>query len=368
MHRRSFLLRALGSTLALAPLSRLYGASLAPDVQKAIDRGIDWLVSQQNRDGHWTANGSAYPLPMTALSGMALLMEGSTLREGKHADRVRRAVDWFIDRAQPSGMLGDPRHPVERVQYMYGHGYGTLFLASVHGEEEDDRRRKQIEEVLTRAVKFCGDAQSRAGGWGYVSAKDQDFDEGSVTITQMQALRAARNAGIAVPKEILDKARDYLENKCTGSRGDVLYRPGQPAITPGLTTAGVACLFCAGEYDAPIVKRWLKYVKDAVGPLGGTGGRMGHDEYTHYYWAQCLYILGDDGWERLFPGTPESERLTWSKYRQATFAQLLKTQGSDGSWGATAGSHWAGIGAVYVTALLLAILQLDKGTLPIYQR
>ena len=43
-----------------------------------------------------------------------------------------------------------------------------------------------------------------------------------MTITQVQALRAARNAGIPVPKETIDKAIDYLED-CTTPKGGVIY-------------------------------------------------------------------------------------------------------------------------------------------------
>ena len=89
---------------------------------------------------------------------------------------------------------------------------------------------------------------------------------------------------------------------------------------------------------------------------------MGHDEYTHYYYAQSMYMLGDQGWERLFPDSRAAERLSWSKYRQETFENLKNTQGSDGSW---SGGH---VGPVFITAVHLCILQLDNGTLPIYQR
>ena len=62
--------------------------------------------------------------------------------------------------------------------------------------------------------------------WGYVSAADgQGFDEGSVTITQMQGLRAARNAGIAVPAKVIDNAKKYLE-ECTTEDGGVIYSLG----------------------------------------------------------------------------------------------------------------------------------------------
>src|SRR5438552_2558576 len=88
----------------LAPVAR--GEDLPPKVQSAVDKGLAYLAKQQFRDGHWEANGGQYPMAMTALAGMALLMEGSTIREGKYANNIRRAVDWFISRSQPSGLLG----------------------------------------------------------------------------------------------------------------------------------------------------------------------------------------------------------------------------------------------------------------------
>jgi len=134
------------------------------DVDPTIEKGLEWLKRNQAPDGHWEANGGQYPTSMSALAGMCLLMEGSTLREGKYSDNLVKAVKWFLDRAQPSGMIGNPNNPTESQRYMYGHGFGLLFLASVYGEEEDVDRRKKLEGVLTRAVKFCGDAQTDKGG------------------------------------------------------------------------------------------------------------------------------------------------------------------------------------------------------------
>jgi len=368
MDRRTFLAGA-ASTVALQLLGsgRLRADEiLDADVRKAIDKGLDWLAGQQFKDGHWEGQGGQWSPPMTAIAGMSLLMEGSTMREGKFADRIRRAVDWLVDRVRPNGLIADPRSQIEAQRYMYGHGFGMLFLASVYGEEEDGDRRKKLEDVLTRAVDFCGKAQNSKGGWGYVSAADgNDFAEGSVTVTQMQGLRAARNAGIPVPKSVIDKARDYLE-KCTFPDGQVGYYIGRRAITPGLTSAGVACMFNAGEYSSPVVKKWLNYCQSAITPLGSGGGRAGHDEYTHYYYAQCIYILGEEGYAKLYPDSKISERLTWSKYRAETFQHMVKSQNADGTW--NSGTAWFNIGPVYVTAVYLAILQLDKGTLPIYQR
>lgn len=368
MNRRHFV-AGLASGLVLNRWIGLPSAradEITPEVQKTIDKGLDWILKQQQRDGHWECNGGQYPPVMTSLCGMALLMEGSTLREGKHCDRLRKAVDWLSDHTKSNGLIGNPTNPIESHRYMYGHGYGMLFLASVYGEEEDADRRKKLEDLLTRAVDFCGKAQSSKGGWGYVSATDgNDFAEGSVTITQMQGLRAARNAGIVVPKGVIDKATKYL-GECTFPDGQVGYYPGRRGITPGLTTAGIACMFNAGEYNNPLIKKWFGFVQKNVGPLQAGAGRAGHDEYTHYYYAQSLYILGEDGFERLFPDSKPEERPRWSTYRKQTFETLVKTQNSDGSW--TGQGNWSHHGPVYVTSVYLAILQLDKAVLPIYQR
>ena len=126
----------------------------------------------------------------------------------------RSIGSWIAPRS--NGLIGNPNNPTEAARYMYGHGFALLFLAWVYGEEEDGDRRKKLEKILTKAVEFTGKAQTNRGGWGYVTAADgSDFDEGSVTITQLQALRAARNAGIVVPKSIIDKAMKYLKDSTT---------------------------------------------------------------------------------------------------------------------------------------------------------
>jgi hypothetical protein len=263
-------------------------------------------------------------------------------------------------------MLGNPNIPGEAGRYMYGHGFALLFLSCIYGEEEDGEQRKKLEDILTRAGEFSGNAQTTRGGWGYVSAKDGgNFDEGSVTITQMQGLRAARNAGIVVKKEIIDKGIKYLE-QCTNSQGGVIYSLGGGGGgdgRPALTAAAICCGFSAGQYhSSDLVKKWISFCQTHV-PIGlGGGNRFGHDEYTHYYYAQAMYCLGDDGYAKMFPKSKESERLTWKKYKDAVFPNLKSTQRGDGNWD---GGH---VGPVFITAVYLTILQLDNATLPIYQR
>jgi hypothetical protein len=236
-HRRSAPMRALRRCAVLAAVACALcvtparGAINHPDVQRTITGGLDWLAYQQHKLGHWTAQGR-YPTAMTALAGMAMLCEGSTTTQGKYAENIRRAVSFLTQRSRPNGLIGDS----DDDRYTYGHGFAMLFLSEVLGEEEDQERRDELIEVLTKAVIFTGQAQTAAGGWGYVSAKDLSgggYYEGSTTITQVQGLRGCRNAGIPVPTEVIEKAVKYIHD-CTMKDGAVQYSSkgggGRPAI------------------------------------------------------------------------------------------------------------------------------------------
>src|SRR5262249_54862724 len=123
------LLGSLGLVVVSAP--RLPAEEIPAEYRASVQKGLEWLAKQQLKDGHWEAFGGQYPVTMTGISGMALLMEGSTIREGKYRDNIRRAVEWLMSHAQPNGMLGNPNIPGEAGRYMYGHGFATMFLACV---------------------------------------------------------------------------------------------------------------------------------------------------------------------------------------------------------------------------------------------
>ena len=221
---------------------------------------------------------------MTALAGTRLVSaEGSTTTQGKYQKNINRAVDYLIEHSRTNGLIGDP---TKDDRYTYGHGFSMLFLSQVLGEEEDEDRRANLVRVLTKAVEFSGQAQTDAGGWGYVSAKDgNDFDEGSTTITQVQGLRGCRNAGIPVPKEIIDKAIKYIR-KCTLEDGGVQYSSKGGGGRPAISAAAIACLFNAGDYDDKYVPKMMSFAEKNLSNISNQS--FGHWHYAHYY-----YLAGD---------------------------------------------------------------------------
>jgi hypothetical protein len=315
-----------------------------PKNKLAAIKGLDWLAGEQHRQGYWEANGGQYRVAMTALAGNAMLAEGSTTTRGKYAKNIAAAVDYLLEVAQPNGLIGYKND----YHYTYGHGFSMLFLSQVFGEEEDVGRRQRLKEVLTKAVQFCAEAQTPDGGWGYVSAKDgNNFDEGSTCVTQVQGLRACRNAGIPVPKEIIDRAVEYIK-RCTAPDGGVQYSIRGGGSRPPITAAAIACLFNSGEeYNDEFCQRLLAYCEKNITAAGNQAQFFGHWHYTHYYYAQVIYRLGDEKWGKYFPELSK---------------QILRQQSANGAW------KEGHVGPVYTTAINATILQIDNGYLPIYQR
>lgn len=306
-----------------------------------IEKGLQWVARTQSKIGRWTAGN--YPTAMTALAGTALLCSGSTTTQGPYAKNIRRAVDYLSAQARDNGLIGDP---VLDNRYTYGHGFSMLFLSQVLGEEEDSDRRTELIRLLSKAAEFSGRAQTKSGGWGYVSAKDgNNFDEGSTTITQVQGLRGCRNAGIPVSADIIDRAKKYIYS-CKNEDGGISYSySNRGSSRPAITAAALAALFNAGAYDSKHVPDMMTYCKDKLYRIGGAQS-FGHWHYTYLYYSQVVYREGGE---------------TWRTFRDNLYNRVMNEQTADGSW-------TGNIGSIYVTAINLTVLQLENGYLPIYQR
>jgi hypothetical protein len=339
-------LAIVASTLLLAGgagAQEVYPPGVTKEIQEAIDRGLRWLARNQANDGSWRNSGGygSYPAAMTGLAGMAFIASGSTPTRGKYWREVRQSVDFLLKNADPqNGVISVPQ---EEGRSMYGHGFGMLYLASVFGMEEDLRKHERLKRALDRGSQLITRAQSAAGGWIYTP--DSNGDEGSVTVTQVQALRACRMAGIVVDKKTVDKAIDYIK-RCQNADGSIRYSLSSGgAGRPAITAAGVAVLYNAGVYDdQPFVDKAVQYCKKHIQV---SVDNTGHHYYTHLYWSQALYQRGGEDWVDYYD--------KMSKY-------LLRQQRKEGSWDGD------GVGPVYGTAIALTILQLPFALAPIYQR
>jgi hypothetical protein len=245
-------------------------------------------------------------------------------------------VKYLLDNAQDSGYLNAPGSGSHGP--MYGHGFATLFLAESYGMTD----RSDIREKLSRAVHLIVNTQSTDGGWRYQPVRrEADI---SVTICQVMALRAARNAGIHVPAETIDKTIEYVKKSQNADGGFMYMISGGQSAFPR-SAAGVVALYSAGIYEGPEVERGLGYVMDYL-PQGGGFNRESHYFYGHYYAVQAMWVKGGNHWRRWYPAIRD---------------ELIGRQRSDGSWVDS-------ICQEYGTAMAAIILQIPNNYLPIFQR
>jgi hypothetical protein len=350
-HRRAFLTACGAWAAGLAAVGRgnptwaddVLPKHVTPDVLKAVDRGLGYLASIQSDDGSWiTGGGQAYPVAMSGLAGTALLAGGNTPTRGKYSKQVQGAVEYLVRCSTDSGLITGPSQ--DSGIPMHGHGFALMFLACAYGMITKDTLRAKAKTAIRKGITLTCQGQSDAGGWLYTPGGG---DEGSVTVTQVQALRACHNSGFLVPRATIEESVKYLA-KCKTPEGGIQYSlssPTGPRIA--ISAAAVATLYNAGQFDGPIAEDCLKYVWDQFTANDNFSKGGGHDFYTHLYAAQGFYMAGDQYWDKYFPTARD---------------QLLTMQQPDGSW------NGDGIGQVYGTAIAAIILQLPFKFLPVFQR
>jgi hypothetical protein len=312
--------------------NQVRGDEITEPARLAIEKGLAFLVSRQAKNGSWSEGSSGAGI--TGLAGLALMSGGNLPGRGKYGDNVQRAVDYVLSASQESGLIAaDNSHGP-----MYGHGFATLFLGEVYGMNGDD----DVKEKLQKAVRLIQKTQNREGGWRYQPVPyDADI---SVTITEIMALRAARDAGIKVEKEVVDKAIGYVK-KCQCGDGGFSYVAGQGSGSGfARSAAGVASLYYGGVFEGDDLKRGLNYLINFV-PGRGASDSEGHYFYGHYYACQAMFLAGGDYWAKWYPAI-----------RDQLIARQTRSTGG-----------WSGdVTDEYATSLALIILQMPHRYLPVF--
>ena len=344
LSRRHFL--AAGSA-ALLPLPRLLAADdtnpeetaaemITPPTVSSIERGLAFLAQRQQEDGALGSGGYSRNVAVCALAGMAFMSGGSTPGRGPYGRHVGACVDYILSCTKDSGFIEADDSSSHGP--MYGHGFATLFLAEVYGMSLAEDLRQKLQE----AVELIVATQNGEGGWRYQPVpRDADL---SVTVCQVMALRAARNAGIHVPHETIERSIDYVKRSQNPDGGFMYMVQGGQSAFPR-SAAGVVALYSAGIYEGPEIEKGLEYLEQFL-PRGSAFNRESHFFYGHYYAVQAMWHAGGERWSKWYPAIRDS---------------LIERQREDGSW-------MDSICQEYGTAMACLILQMPNNYMPIFQR
>jgi hypothetical protein len=304
--------------------------------QRAINRGLAFLANQQNKEGFFGDDDYARNVGVCSLVGLAYLASGSTPKGGKWSPQLEALLRFVLAQATPSGFLTVKDYQSRGP--MYGHGFATLFLSEAYGMSDE----KDLKSILIKAIKVIVDTQNDQGGWRYQPRRD-DADV-SVTVCQLMALRAARNAGVFVPDETVDRAVKYLYRSQNIDGGFMYMNEERESAFPR-SAAAVVALYNAGQSESAEIERGLKYL-DSFQPQKIEGILPSHFFYGHYYAVQAMWHAGGERWNRWYPAIRDV---------------LVPLQGESGAWRDL-------LSEVYATAMACIILQVPNNLLPILQR
>jgi hypothetical protein len=330
-------------TAALPARSQVVQDNVVVDekTEQVIRAALRYLATKQSPNGSWSNNGGEYPIAMTAYTMMAFLADGQTPNEGEYGRNVYHGMEYLLQRVGPDGYISPEVGDGDR---MYGHGIATICLSELYGMNRDPRLKQKL-ELAIRLIENC---QNDEGGWRYPPRKsDADL---SVTVLQVVALRAAKNSGIDVAQQTIDKAVHYVKSCYDPQSGGFKYQPqsGDPGFAR--TAAGIYCLQVCGLYDDPMVHTGCDFISKNL--ITGKGDMMEWFTYGHFYAAPAMYMVGGDAWKDWYSRV--KDLLMANVHREGDFA----------SWEPMDRK----VGVVYSTAVYTMILAMPYHYVPLYQR
>ena len=328
-------------------------------IRTSIDRGVNFLLTDQRPDGSWgsperTKGLNIYaPVPgahdafRTAVTSLVLmaLCESSPLVSGPKLEELEAAIDggqaWLVER------LGRLRRATPDAIYnVWGHAYSIQALVRLHRRAEGNTElQSQLNELARGQLEMLKRYSFINGGWSYYdfgagTQRPSDSPFSFCTATALIALYEAKEQmGLEFPQVEIDKAIASLDRQ---RKPDFSYAYGEylrmvpmhlvnrPGGSLGRSQVCNLALRLYGDQRVTddVIKTWLNRLFARNGWLSiGRKRPIPHEShffvagyfyyYGHYYAAMCIEQL------------PADRR----PYFQEHLANiLLPLQEKDGSW------------------------------------
>jgi hypothetical protein len=325
----------------------------AAEIDAAINRGIEFLLKTQNKNGSWGSAdiyrlGDIYaPVPgahqafraaVTALCISALIETGGNRPDVTKA--LDRAEAWLF-----ANLPHVRRATPDTFYNVWTHAYAIPALVEMLGRKPDDEERsKKIRDLIRQQFDMLERYEVADGGWAYYDFKTGSKKPGDSTISFVTAavlvgLASARDVNEIFPQRLIDRAKASIIRQrkpdFTYDYGEYLkYQPQHPINLPGgslgRTQSCNAAMRLWGDplvTDA-IIKNWLDRLFARNGWLDiGRKRPVPHESwfyvagyffyFGHYYAARCIELL------------PATDRPA---FQDQLAHVLLAVQEKDGSW------------------------------------
>ena len=324
-------------------------------VSKSIERGVYFLVENQNKNGSWGSPRNtkglniyaptyqshyAFRLAVTALCTSALIETGGDNLRTREA--IADAEKYLLEN------LPKLRRATADAMYnVWAHGYGLQALIRLRARAlaaKDVAKVKRIEAVIAQQFDRLNRYESVDGGWGYYyfragTKKPASSSISFVNATVLVAFHEAKEAGIEPPKHLVKRAIAALKRQHLPD-GSFLYgeylkmapRRGinRPAGSLGRSQVGNLALRLWGDkrITDKVIVDWLDRLI-ARNEWLGIGRKRPVPHEAWFQIAGYFYYYGHYYAGLLLDHVPEKDRPRLQDHLALT---LMKLQEKDGDW------------------------------------
>ena len=328
-------------------------APAEPVIRDAIERGVQFLLRDQNPNGSWGSATRTKALNIYApvpgahhafrAATTALCISALIEIESDDADVIEsldRAEDWLQEH-----LVWLRRATGDAIYNVWGHAYSIQALVRMHGRHQGNvEKQTRIIALIESQLDMLKRYESVDGGWGYYDFRYQGNQPTSSSIsfvngTVLIALSEAQQIGIQPSERIVKRAIAAINRQRKPDfsylYGEYLqYRPMRGINRPGGSLGRTQCCNCAlrawGDTTITdnVIKNWLYrlYVRNGWLDIGRKRP-VPHESWMqvagyfyyfgHYYAALSLRQL------------PESQQ---GPYQPLLAKLMLDRQEKDGSW------------------------------------
>ena len=324
------------------------------EIRESIDRGIEFLIADQNANGSWgsatrTKGLNIYaPIPGAHHAFRAAttsLCIAALIEVAEHDAEAQKSIDkaeaWLMTHLREL-----KRATGDAIYNVWGHIYSIQALVRMHGRHADDAdKQKEIVELIKLQYEMLERYESVDGGWGYYDFRYQANQPTSSSISFVNAsglvaFAEAKDIGVQPPKRLTDRAVAALKRQQKPDfsylYGEYLqYRPMRGVNRPGGSLGRSQCCNLAmrlwGQEDKitdNVIKNWLYrlYVRNGWLDIGRKR------PIPHEAWMQVagyFYYYGHFYAALSLEQLPKDEQ---PPYQTMLAKLMLDRQEKDGSW------------------------------------
>jgi hypothetical protein len=368
-----------------------YAQYKTPDkVVSSLEHGLGWIAAAQQKNGGWGAGSHYRQQEMdphaveadpatTAMVGMALMRNGSTLDKGRYSQQLTRAVEYILKEVENSSpnSLNITSLQNTQIQTKLGQNIDVVlasqFLTNLLEKLSDNHPlRKRIKEALNVCVVKIqkgqmADGSTQGAGWAGVLQSS----------LATNALEAAEYAGADVDTKKLERAKQYQTSNYDAETGNVNTDRGAGIVLYSVSGSTRAAAKDAREVEEKL-EREMPSRGEATAVTTEDLRQLGYTEdeasrkataYNVYQKAKqtaqredVMSGFGNNGGEEFLSFLQTGEGLviakdnSWKNWYDDVSGKMIRIQNQDGSWN----GHHCITSPVFCTATCLLILSIEN--------